>query len=177
MKVIIVTILCLLASACLAQNLIAPVLSGLTPKDILTNGADLGFGIGLRYHRVLSEKVEAFGSIEYLSFGRKTISSPVFTVSSKSTMFPLQLGAIWFLTNGPKKRFYISGQAGVHYLTTDGTYNGIKANVDDETKFSYSPGVGLRYRQFDISYRMQWIGTSQTLRYSAVSVAYLIPFG
>lgn len=174
MKVIIVTILCLLASACLAQNSIAPVLSGLTPKDILTNGADLGFGIGLSYHRVLSGKVEAFGAIEYLSFGKKTINS---STSSKSTMFPLQLGAIWFLNVDSNKRYYVSGQGGVHYLTTDATLNGAKVNVNDETKFSNSPGVGLRLGQLDFGYRMQWIGTSQVLRYSVVYVSYLIPIG
>lgn len=174
MKITIVTVLCLMASACLAQKSIVPVLSALTPKDILTNVADNGFGIGLRYHRALSRKFEAFGAIEYLSFGKKTINS---NTSSKSTMFPLQLGACWFLSVDSNKRFYISGQAGVHYLTTDATFNGVKANVNDETKFSYSPGVGLRFRQLDIGYRMQWIGTSQTLRYSAVTVAYLIQIG
>ncbi len=153
----------------LAQSFISPIISGLSPKDVLGNGAELGFGIGLKYQRKLGSQLEAFAVIEYHSFGQKTTNS---IATTKITMLPIQLGVIWFID--PKKRYYFSGQAGVHYLTADASLNGVKVNISDESKFSYSPGIGMRLRQFDFGYRMQWIGTTQTLRYSVVYVSYQI---
>lgn len=169
----IITIACFMAAFdCFGQSFISPVVSIASPKDILSNGSDPGFAIGLKYHRKVHERIELSGTLEFVSFGKKVLNS---NSSSKINMVRFQLGVLWFVNSDPSNRLYISGQAGFHHITTDAILSGFKANVNDETKFSYSPGLGVRHRQFDLAYRMQWVGTSQTIRYFTFSIAYIIP--
>lgn len=167
--------LLLVSTVSYCQNFIAPIVSGLSPKDNLESGANVGFGVGLKYQHQFGSRVEAFAAIEYFSFGRKTTNG---IATTKSTMLPIQVGAIWFFPGADKKmRYFISGQAGFHQLYTDATLNGAKVTIPDESKFSYSPGVGLRSGKFDLGYRMQWVGTSQVIRYSVVYLSYQIATG
>lgn len=134
----------------------------------MTYSAKTGWGGTFRYERALMPRLNATATMSLVLFGRRSISSPSVTLTTKYTMVPIQVGLKYFLVQpNPTKGLFVNGELGVHRINTKGTFNGADVPIDADTNFSYSLGIGYRIRRVELSYKRQFVsGHDITLNYS-----------
>jgi hypothetical protein len=181
MKKLLVAIV-FLPTVCLCQRShFSSSLDIVVPSGVLQATANPGWGTSLRYELDLSSRLSAIGTFGVFHFGEKSITSPTqppITLKTKMEMIPVQVGLKFYAIDNRAAKggsLFFSGELGIQVLTGKGSFNGVDANIPDETDFSYAPGLGYQIRKWELSYRQQFVTSNgRTIDYSAFRLAFFI---
>ncbi|TFG97162.1 MAG: hypothetical protein E4H13_11330 [Calditrichales bacterium] len=92
--------------------------------------------------------------VGYIDFGEYTVENELYKATVSTKAIPIMGGVRWEcgLPVGPS--VYVGAEAGVHTFTVDtqvsGLGSGIPTGAESETKFSFSPNVGVTFFGLDL---------------------------
>ena len=149
------------------------------PMGTFGDGSSLGIGGSLRYEMPMGDNLALMGTVGFLSFSGKDITSgvPGYSYTSKSslTMIPIQVGAKYYFTE-QQNGFYAMAQLGLTLANykNENTIDiaGTKTTVSGSASssgLSYAPGLGYHLASLDF-------GLSYQLFSQTVSSSYTNPF-
>src|SRR5436190_330391 len=86
------------------------------PMGTFGDGSNIGFGGSLRYEMPMGDNLALMGTVGYLMFGGKDVTTGVpgfleYTTSSKMSLIPIQVGAKYYFTE-QQDGFYALAQIG-----------------------------------------------------------------
>ncbi len=142
------------------------------PVGSFADIANIGLGASARYEGVIQNNLNWTGTVGFLSFGGKSITTG-FSYGS-SLIIPIQGGVKYYFTEG-FNGFYASGELGFSvatFSTPSVVFFGqtISGGSVSETRFSFAPGAGYHLGNFDFSARFQLVSD---LNYFNVRAAYV----
>ena len=123
------------------------------PTGAISDFVGIGFGLSGRYEAPIQDKLNWIATAGFVSYSGKDYNFGGFTVKGSSvTLIPLQ-GGIKYYFQESDNGFYGSAELGLFIASGSGS---------SSTKFGFSPGIGYRTGNFDISGRYNVVADFNT---------------
>lgn len=121
------------------------------------------FGIGghLSGEYALQEELALTASLGYLSFGGKSFESGEFSMKIPAfSAVPIRVGGKYYFNGGP---VFAQAQVGLAFATGSG---------DGGSLFLYTPGIGVRFSQFEAALKYEGWSKNGTLSFIGLRAGY-----
>lgn len=114
------------------------------PNGDWSNFEGLGLGLSLKYEAPIQDKLNWTASGGFLSFSGKTYQG---FKANNITAVPFTGGVKYYFQKA-NDGFYASGDLGVYFFSGNG---------NSTNRVGFSPGIGYRVNQFDLSFKLNLV--------------------
>ena len=149
------------------------------PAGDFGKSAGTGFGGSFRFEQPILNKLGLTGTLGFITFSKKTVSTVVGKYEYRNAMIPIQGGLKYYFKEA-QEGFYVMAEVGVHVFTAKVsspayTFGGITVSSTEETNsktnLSYAPEIGYHLSNLDFGLRYQLFSYQTTVSSGTTTVA------